>query len=105
MNIAITKTFARFINATAKAIGFEAHAEVITIPAHAYSFHTGVDLWDAECDYDGNGMYKAIAVDYPYDYHACTRYLTTYGLVREFRNRSVKTVEELQEMLRDMLEI
>jgi hypothetical protein len=105
MVIKVSKVFAKFINATAKELGFKCKASVITIPAHGYTFITGVDLWDGECDYAGNGMYKVIYVEYPYEYYACARHLTTYELVREFRQRGVKTVEELKEMLRDMLEI
>ena len=106
MNIAVTKTFARFINKTAKEMGFKAHAEVIALRSNVYSFATGVDLWDAGRDYDyETGTCKVIEVSYPYEYHATRKMLTTYELTREFRQRGVKTVEELQEMLRDMLEI
>lgn len=105
MNIQVSKTFANFINKTAKEMGFRCKARVIDIPAHGYTFITGVDLWDGECDYSGNGMYKVILVEYPYEYYACSRHLTTYELTTEFRKRGVKTVEELKDMLYDMLAI
>ena len=106
MNIQVSKTFANFINKTAKALGFEAHAEVIAIKETAYEFCTGTSLWDAGNDYDySTGTCKVIEVSYPYEFYATRKFLTTYELVREFRRRGVKTVEELQEMLRDMLEI
>lgn len=108
MNIAVTKTFARFINKTAKEMGFEAHAEVVLLPYEGYSFYTGQSVVDASFsgDYDWETRdFKTIKVTYPDSYYACPVYLTTKGLVEEFRQRGVKTVEELQEMLRDMLEV
>ena len=106
MNIAVSKVFAQFINKTAKEMGFEAHAEVLALRSSAYTFATGVDMWDGECDYDWKtGTYRVIEVSYPYEFYATRKFLTTYELTREFRQRGVKTVEELKEMLRDMLEI
>lgn len=106
MNIQVSKTFANFINKTAKEMGFEAHAEVIALRSSAYTFATGTDLWDGERDYDWKtDTYRVIEVSYPYDFYAANRYLTTYELTKEFRRRGVKTAEELKDMLRDMLEI
>lgn len=106
MNIQVSKTFANFINKTAKEMGFKAHAEVVTISTGAYSFTTGTDLWDAGDDYDcATGTCKAIKVSYPDEYYACSRYLTTYGLTNEFRKRGVKDVAGLKTMLRDMIEV
>jgi hypothetical protein len=106
MNIQVSKVFANFINKTAKELGFEAHAEVIALRSSAYTFATGTDIWDGECDYDyATGTYKVIEVSYPDEYYASRKFLTTYTLVSEFRKRGVKTLEELKEMLRDMLEI
>ena len=106
MNIKVSKVFAKFINKTAKEMGFEAHAEVIALRSSAYTFATGTDIWDGECDYDyATGTYKVIEVSYPYDFYATRRFLTTYELVKEFRRRGVETAEELKEMLKDMLEI
>jgi hypothetical protein len=106
MNIQVSKVFAKFINKTAKELGFEAHAEVIALRSSAYTFATGTDLWDAGADYDyATGTVKVIEVSYPYDFYATRKFLTTYELVKEFRQRGVKTVDELKEMLRDMLEI
>ncbi len=106
MNIAVTKTFARFINRVSKEMGFQAHAEVIAIPSSAYSFCTGTDLWDAGDDYDfTTGTCRVIEVSYPYEYYATRKFLTTYELHKEFCQRKVRTLEGLKEMLRDMLEV
>ena len=106
MNIKVSKVFANFINKTAKEMGFEAHAEVIALRSSAYTFATGNDVWDGECDYCWKtDTYRVIEVSYPYEYYATRRFLTTYELVKEFRKRGVKTAEELKEMLKDMLEI
>ena len=106
MNIAVTKTFANFINKTAKALNFKAHAEVIAIPSSAYEFCTGTSLWDAGNDYDYIARTcRVIEVSYPYDFYATRKLLTTYELTREFRKRGVKDIDGLKDMLRDMLEI
>ena len=106
MNIKVSKTFAKFINNTAKEMGFEAHAEVIALRSSAYTFATGNDMWNGDCDYDWKtDTYRVIEVSYPWDFYATRRFLTTYELVNEFRKRGVKTVAELRDMLRDMLEI
>lgn len=105
MYIQVSKTFANFINTTAKEMGFKCKASIITIPENGYTFITGVDLWDGECDYAGDGRYKVILVEYPYEYYACSRHLTTFELTREFRKRGVKDVEGLKAMIKEMLEI
>ena len=106
MNIKVSKVFANFINKTAKEMGFEAHAEVIALRSSAYTFATGNDMWDGDCDYDWKtDTYRVIEVSYPYDFYATRRFLTTYELVQEFRKRKVESVDELKEMLKDMLEI
>ena len=106
MNVAVSKVFASFINKTAKELGFKAHAEVVEMSDRQYQLSVG-DIYDA-CDYrdyTGAGNLKAIMVTYPDDYYACPQYLSTKTLVNEFRGRGVKTLDELKEMLRDMLEI
>jgi hypothetical protein len=106
MNIQVSKTFANFINKTAKEMGFEAHAEVIALRSSAYTFATGTDWLDGECDYSpSTDTYRVIEVSYPYDFYATRKFLTTYGLTTEFRKRGVKTEEGLKDMLYDMLAI
>ena len=108
MNIQVSKVFAKFINKTAKEMGFEAHAEVVLLPYEGYSFYTGQSVVDASFsgDYDWETRdFKTIKVTYPDNYYACPVYLTTKGLVEEFRSRGVKTLEELKDMLREMLEV
>ena len=106
MKIQVSKVFAKFINDTAKEMGFETHAEVIALRSSAYTFATGTDRWDGECDYCyETDTYRVIEVSYPWDFYATRKFLTTYALNLEFRKRGVKTVDELKAMLRDMLEI
>lgn len=106
MNIAVTKTFANFINKTAKELKFKCHAEVVALPASAYSFCTGVDSFDGEVDYDcTTGTFRVIEITYPYNFYANRRFLTTFGLTREVNWRKVETADQLKLMLKDMLEI
>ena len=106
MKIQVSKVFAKFINDTTKEMGFEAHAQVVALRSSAYTFATGTDRWDGECDYDWKtDTYRVIEASYPCDFYATRKFLTTYALNLEFRKRGVKTVDELKAMLRDMLEI
>ena len=87
-------------------MGFEAHAEIVEMSDRQYGLCVG-DIFDAYDyrDYTPAGNFKAIMISYPGDYYACPQYLSTKALVNEFRGRGVKTLDELKEMLRDMLEI
>ncbi len=106
MKVQVSKVFASFINKTAKEMSFEAHAEVVALRSSAYTFATGTDEWDGECDYDWEtSTYRVIEVSYPYDFYATRKFLTTHELTTEFRKRGVKDVAGLKDMLRDMLEV
>ena len=108
MYIRVSKTIAKFINKTAKELGFKAHAEVITLPYQTYSLHTGENVVDASFngDYDYETReFKVIMVTYPDEYYACPRYLTTMGLSNAFKNSGVTDVDGLKEWFRDMLEV
>lgn len=106
MIVKVSKVFAKFINETAKAMDFKAYATVVAVRSSAYEFVTGTSLWDAGEDYDHmTGTCRVIEVSYPEEYYACRKFLTTYELNREFRRRNVKSVSDLQLMLKDMLEV
>ncbi len=106
MKVQVSKVFAKFINDTAKKLGFKAHAEVVALRSSAYPFCTGDATWEGECDYDWKtGTFRVIEVSYPSEYYACSKYVTTRQLNEEFRRRGVKTAKDLESMVRDMFEI
>lgn len=108
MKVKVSKVFAAFINKAAKELGFKAEASVVTMSANAYKMNVSMDLFAAEDygDYDWTtGEVKAIRVDYPAEYYAMPRYLTTAELTKEYRRRHVSTEGDLKEMLRYMCEI
>ena len=107
MQIKVTKTFASFINQTAKTLCFKAHAEFVTMNMDNYRMLVGEPL-DAmfNGDYDSSiGVFKAIRVSYPDEYYACDRYLTTNEIVHEFHRYGVVDMIDLMSMIKDMLEI
>ena len=108
MKIRVSKRFAQFINKTAKEMGFECEAEVVSMPLRQYEFSTGGDLFSAmdynDYDYDTDKL-KAIMVTYPCEYYACPQYLTTKGLLKEWLKRSDHSLASLKEMLKELLEI
>lgn len=108
MKVKVSKVFAKFINDTAKEMGFKCEAEVVTMSVETYHVYVDYDLIDAERygDYDMyKGTAKAIRLDYPDDYCSMPRYLTTKELTKEFHSCHVQDVDGLKRMVRNMCEI
>ena len=108
MNVKVSKAFAKFINETAKELKFSVTAKVVEMNRRMYGFHVDTNIFHA-IDYNdyniNNGMFRAIVLSYPDNYCACNRYLTTYELTQSFRRENVKTVEQLQNMIKNLCEI
>jgi len=108
MYIQVSKTFASFINDTAKKAGFEARARLVWLSEKSYSLLTGADMndaiWDGDYSRDRQAC-RAILVEYPADYYASPIYLTTTRLVREYRQRRVTDAAGLRAMVQDLCEI
>lgn len=109
MKVKVSKVFAKFINDTAKELGFKCEASVVTMSERGYRLNVGLDAaLDAEDngDYDwAEDEYKVIRVAYPEEYYAMPRYLTTAELTKEFHSRRVTNADELKEMVRSICEI
>ena len=109
MNIKVSKVFAKFINNTAKEMGFKCEAEVVTLSENQMRMFMGTEgMFDADDygDYDWEQCkYKAIRVVYPDDYYACPLFIGTGMLLREWRRIGGKTEQDLKDMLREMIEI
>ena len=110
MKIKVSKVFANYINKCAKEMGFKAEACVETMSENQYRFCVGnvfdaMDNGDYDMDDEGRDVFKAIAISYPYDYYASTKYLTTEQLNKEWRRRNGKTEQDLREMIRELCEI
>lgn len=108
MKVKVSKVFADFINKTAKCLGFQAQASVVTMSERAYRVNVSTDIYAAEehGDYDFvTGQAKAIRISYPDSYYAMPKYITTQELTREFRRRGVSTESELMQMVRNLCEI
>lgn len=106
MYIQVSKVFARFINEAAKLRGFSVRASVIEVTETFYKWN--VDIFGPRDDRDYNwatGKYKVIAVEYPGEYYAPVRYLSTDELIKEARAANVRTIEGARDMLQDLLSI
>lgn len=107
MKIKVSKVFADYINKVAKKAGFEVFARVVKLTENEYRYYVGYP-YDADYygDYNWNtGKYSAIALEYPWDYYAPTRYLSTRELHEEFERQHVRDVTSLDAMIRDICEI
>lgn len=109
MNIQVSKVFAKFINKTAKEMGFKAEATVVNLTENQMHGFMGLEaLFDADAygDYDWeSNTYKAIRINYPYEYYACPLFIGTGMLVRAWKRCGGKTEADLKDMLREMIEI
>ena len=110
MKIKVSKVFANYINKCAKEMGFKAEACVETMGESQYVYCVGnvfdaMDFGDIDMNDKGQYVFKAIAISYPYDYYAPTKYLTTAQLNKELRRRNCKTEQDLREMIRELCEI
>ena len=106
MYVQVSKTFAAFINKTAKQKGFKARAAVVELTERQYQIY--VNFWgpSSDCDYNWTtGKYKVIAVEYPGDYYAPVRYLSTDELINEARAAGVRDLDSARDMLQALLEI
>lgn len=110
MKIKVSKVFANYINKCAKEMGFKAEASVEKMSENQYRYCVGnvfdaMDYGDGYMDDQGRDVFKAIAISYPYDYYAASKYLTTKQLLNEWRRRNGKTEQDLREMIRELCEI
>ena len=106
MYVQVSKTFAAFINKTAKQKGFKALATVVELTERQYQIN--VNFWGPSSDRDFNwitGKYKVIAVEYPADYYAPVRYLSTDELISEARAAGVHDLASCQDMIYNLLAI
>ena len=108
MKIKVSKTFAKFINDTAKELNFKVSAKVVELSENSYRWNVDSDIFRAldYGDYDiCSRTGKAIMLVYPEDYFACPNYLTTYQLNQEFKRYNVSSLEDLKSMIKNMCEI
>lgn len=89
MKIASTKTMATLLNKIAKEMGItDRHFRYITTSREVYARYIDMDYFEAENYGDYNwqtGKFRAIEVEYPDEYYACNRYLTSKELNRIFK--------------------
>ena len=105
MKIQVSRPFAKFINETVNEMGVKLTASVVEISPRAYGFYVGDTCLN---DYDYNwkkDVFKALIIEYPAEYHACPRYVTTRELNAEFTRLRVKDANDLKNMIVDMLAI
>lgn len=106
MYIQVSKVFAKFINDTAKLRGFAARAEVVEVSENFYKWNVDIFGPKSERDYNWQtGKYKVIAVEYPGEYYAPIRYLSTDELISEARAAGVHDIDSARDMLQALLEI
>lgn len=111
MKIASTKTMATLLNKIAKEMGTsDRHFRYITVSQDVYQRYIDIDIYNAEDYGDYNwqtGKIRAIEVEYPSEYYACNRYLTTKELNRVFKwyKSSIKNADDFAKKVIEEMEI
>jgi hypothetical protein len=101
MKIKVTKVFAKFIESNCPKLS----AEVVEMSANSYGYNVG-SIFDAGDDYDpATGKFKAIRVNYPPEWYASPRYISTAQILEEFHRNNVTTAAGLVDMLNNWLQI
>ena len=105
MKIQVSKAFAKFINETASEKGVKLSASVVEVSPSAYGFYIA-DPYLNGYDYNSKkDVYKALYIEYPTEYYARPRYVTTRELNAEFTRLGVTGVDGLKNMIVDMFAI
>lgn len=94
-----------------QAAGLPYSVYIVELPESSYKFTTGVDPFDAYDFGDYNyktGFYRALCVEYPANYYACNRYISTYELQKTAKRyaagRGSLDLETVKNMVRYMCE-
>lgn len=105
MKIQATQVMAREIAKAAKAKGLEYKVKQVMLTDREYGWYVG-DIYDAE-DYgdysDTTNKYRAIRIEYPDNYYACPRYISTMELHHLFSKGD--TLTEYMAKVLDEIEI
>lgn len=111
MKIASTKTMTTLLNKIAKEMGkTDMHFRYITVSPEVYQRYIDMDIYDAEDNGDYNWetrKLRAIEVEYPDEYYACNKYLTTKDIKRIYRwhKLEITTAEELAKNIIEEMEV
>lgn len=101
MRVKVSKVFAKFIEKNCPNL----EAFVVELSEGAYNCNVG-SVWDAGDDYNyKTGKYRAICINYPPEWYAPARYISTAQIVAEFRRQKVTDAAGLVKMLNNWLQI
>lgn len=85
MKIKATKTMATALNKAMKNLGYKVSLEKFT--ERQFALYVDIDSYKHDADYNiEDGTFNVLKVEYPQNYYACNRYITTRDLVRAYKN-------------------
>lgn len=108
MEVRVSKDLANYMSSIMKKNGIKAEAKVVEFTERGYEMNVDFNSWEAELNGDYNrrtGKYRAIAIIYDESYYACNNYITTKRLQDEWKCHHPKTVEDMNRILIDMVNI
>jgi hypothetical protein len=107
MQVKISKVMCKSINDYLKAqkqfAGYK--LKYIELKPNEYKYAVDYDIYENVIDYDNNkNMFKTIEIEYPANYYACNKYLTTNELKQAYKNCD-KTYNSFMQAVANIIEI
>lgn len=103
MKIKATKTMALALNKAMKNSNYKVSLEKFT--ERQFALYVDIDTYKHDIDYNiEDCTFNVLKVEYPQDYYACNRYLTTRDLVNIYKH-SDKTYDGFMQQVIESIEI
>ena len=106
MKIKATKTMATAINKALKGTKLSNYkVSLEKLSEHEFAWGVDLDTYKHDADYNfEDGTFNVLKVEYPQNYYACSRYLTTSDLMKAYKC-SDKTYEGFIQAIIESIEI
>ena len=96
---------AKMLNEKIKDFGLDYKITQKQITLEQFKLYVDFDFWEHENDYNSsNQKFNVLEIEYPLDYYACNRYLTTNDLIKIYKD-SNKTFNGFLDSFKNYVEI
>ena len=105
MKLKTSKVMAKMLNEKIKDFGLDYKITQKQITLEQFKLYVDFDFWEHENDYNSsNQKFNVLEIEYPLDYYACNRYLTTNDLIKIYKD-SNKTFNGFLDSFKNYVEI
>ena len=105
MKLKTSKIMAKMLNEKIKDFGLDYKITQKQITLEQFRLYVDFDIWEHENDYNSsNQKFNVLEIEYPLDYYACNKYLTTNDLIKIYKD-SNKTFNGFLDSFKNYVEI